>query len=70
MWPFRKPQEPIPDVRDLLTRVRKLEEDLGALQLAHERLRGRFYALKGADENQAAKPQSKAEILRRMGFMR
>jgi hypothetical protein len=66
MWPFKRSQVSPAQVHELDKRLRQVEEDLGALQMAHERLRGRFYATKGAEF--AAKPaETKAEILKRFG---
>jgi len=43
-----------------------LVERLEALEAAHERLRGRFYALGGG--RAPREPQTKAEILREFGY--
>lgn len=58
--------ELVQQIHGLHTRLKLAEESLQALQAAHERLRGRFYALRGKGEET---PQSKAEILRNFGFV-
>jgi hypothetical protein len=52
---------------DAGVRLRELDERLSALEAAHERLRGRFYATRGPEAKPAA--QSKAEILRQFGYV-
>lgn len=68
MWPFRhkEPRER-QAIHELRQAIKELEEGLAALQDKHERLRGRFYASRGAEP--PAQPEGKAEILRRMGFL-
>lgn len=73
MWWARdssiKALQPISAALHAITlRVQNLEESLAALQDKHERLRGRFYATRGPDS--PPQTESKAEILKRMGFMR
>ena len=54
-------------IRSAFGRIQQLEEALASLQDKHERLRGKFYATRQSD---SPPPQeSKAEILRRMGFL-
>jgi hypothetical protein len=73
MWPFRQRLdrahlELIDQIHGLTQRVKHLEETLTALELKHERLRGRFYATRTPEEGAPAKkPESKAEILHRFG---
>jgi hypothetical protein len=50
----------------LVLRVKELDDELKALEDKHERLRGKFYQARGAQPP----PESKAEILSRMGYMR
>lgn len=52
-------------IHGLGMRLQALEEKHQALAAAHERLRGRFYALKGPEPTE---PRSKAEILREFGY--
>ena len=47
-------------------RLKELEEKHLALEAAHERLRGRFYATRPQEKPE---PTSKAEILREFGFV-
>lgn len=73
MWPFPKAKGPDlqeigEQIHGLTLRVKHLEDSLAALEDKHERLRGRFYATKGPDS--PPETESKAAILRRMGFMR
>lgn len=73
MWPFPRGQkqelgELSDQLHGLTLRVKHLEETLLALEDKHERLRGRFYASKGPDS--PPENESKAAILRRMGYMR
>ena len=49
-----------------MLRIKQLEDDLRALEDKHERLRGRFYALRGSPDE--PKPKTKAEILRDFGY--
>jgi hypothetical protein len=58
---FWRRQAQNPAIHDLNLRLRQLDERLSALEAAHERLRGRFYALKGPET--PASPRSKQEIL-------
>jgi hypothetical protein len=72
MWPFTP--RPNRAFHEIVQRLRQLEEDLSALQAAHERLRGRFYASRPSVPDEADQPakvsvQSKAEILRRFGYI-
>jgi len=78
MWPFtrrNKVSEASTEAVAALARMlhtqgmqlKELLERLDALEAAHERLRGRFYALGGGKAPR--EPQSKAEILRDFGFM-
>lgn len=78
MWPFQAKTEPrqgvdhahlelSAQIHGLVQRVKQVEDDLAALEAKHERLRGRFYGLRGRQNDE---PESKAEILRRMGFLR
>ena len=65
-WPFTMRRKGLSQaeqgvIQALNLRVSQLEEALLALQAAHERLRGRFYALKGPEEPK--RPLTKAEIL-------
>jgi len=48
-------------------RLKQVLERVEAMEAAHERLRGRFYATKGPEP--AKQPESKAEILKAFGFM-
>lgn len=69
MWPFPKRRQAVPEahlelvsqIHGVLQRVKLLEDGLAALEAAHERLRGRFYATRPADSG--SKPLTKAEIL-------
>jgi hypothetical protein len=69
MWPFRQAPdgahlELVAQIHGLVQRLKLLEESLASLEAAHERLRGRFYQLKGPSIEDRA--LSKAEILARM----
>lgn len=71
MWPFRDKIVERQAIQELRAAVRDLDERLEALQDKHERLRGKFYASRGMAEAPAERPpESKAEILKRMGFLR
>jgi hypothetical protein len=79
VWPFRTKTKAVEGVsQEAFTvfasqlhgfglKLREIEERLDALEHAHERLRGRFYAKSGPREG--PQPQSKAEILREFGYM-
>lgn len=64
-WLSKRREASSKALHDLNGRVSRVEEDLAALTAAHERLRGRFYALKGPASGDHV--ESKAEILRRFG---
>jgi len=69
MWPFprRRPaldeahQELVAQIHGLILRLKRLEERADAAEAAHERLRGRFYQLRGSEAPQGG--LSKAELL-------
>jgi hypothetical protein len=66
MWPFRTKTK---DHR-LDARLFEVEEGLAQLRKAHERLRGAFYATRQQEEaHQEDRPQTKAEVLRAMGYV-
>lgn len=74
MWPFRRRVpaldeahlELVTQIHGLAQRIKLLEERCDAAEAAHERLRGRFYQLRGAQAEERPGQLSKAEILARM----
>jgi hypothetical protein len=65
-WPFTSrravlSKQAIELIQGFDGRIRALEEAVPALQLAHERLRGRFYATRPHENG--SQPLSKAQIL-------
>jgi predicted nucleic acid-binding Zn-ribbon protein len=54
-------------LHDVLQRLKHLEDLHLSLEERYERLRGKFYALRSLDSPPPT--ESKAEILRKMGFM-
>ncbi|HEX8838287.1 MAG TPA: hypothetical protein VF748_15195 [Candidatus Acidoferrum sp.] len=72
MWPFSRSRRPLDEahlelisqIHGLAQRVKLLEEGLAATDAAHERLRGRFYALKGPSaDHDTPRQLTKAELL-------
>jgi hypothetical protein len=59
--------ELVSQIHGLLQRVKALEDDLAALEAKYERLRGRFYATRGADTPPT--PLSKGAVLRAAGYV-
>ena len=57
----------IDQIHALNQRLKHLEDLVLSLEERYERLRGKFYALRGPTS--APQPESKAEILRRMGYL-
>jgi predicted nucleic acid-binding Zn-ribbon protein len=55
-------------VEELRKYAEKLKDALEELHSEHRKLRGRFYAARGEIET-PAQPQSKAEILRSIGYV-
>jgi hypothetical protein len=70
MWGFFKRRQPVSEalashqaaIHSMGLLLKQTEERLAALEAAHERLRGRFYALRGPEPG-AKKVMSKEEIL-------
>lgn len=61
------------ELRALRADLKNVQEDLAALETKHERLRGRFYGARRGSESgdpDTPRPETKAEILARMGFVR
>lgn len=71
MWPFRNRDVERKAIHDLRLAIKELDERLESLQDKHERLRGKFYATRQLEPPpQESRPESKAEILKRMGYTR